>query len=146
MWTLENPSVGPNLVVVTLNTPGTMVAGAVSATNVNQVTPIKSAASGHHLSSRKPRVLLAINDGNGSLTVDVLAVGNSVAVTGLGTGQTEEWQRGTTNSPVPPPEVNDVRGVGTTNQNAVITFQALTYKLNKKTPWVMGALALQPVP
>jgi len=136
MWYLVAPATGTNNVVVTLSAGATarFVVGAVSFTNVNQTSPLGTFQSANNNTATASVTVTSVP---GELVVGVLAKRNSNEGATVGAGQTEYWNRVTSNATA----TNNEWGAGSTEQGAASVIISWTFSTAR--PWAIGAVPLK---
>src|SRR3989442_7436342 len=130
IWTLVNPATGTKSVVVTLSAATNVKGGATSWTNVNQTTPVGTAATNTG-SSNFPSVTVAsaaeevVHD-----TIGANADTDEGAVT-ADAGQTERWNIRTTHT-----------GAGSTEVGAASV--TMSWTMVKNTSWAIVGVPIKP--
>lgn len=142
IWSLTNPTVGPNNVVVSLTGNDQIVAGALSFTGVNLTTPFDAPAQTSFGNSSTPAVTITPTTNNAWI-MDVMSANNSVtaamgAVTPASAGalHTQQWNQSVG---------GNIRGAaslyGPVNPFAATTMR---WTLASGQRWTMAAVALRP--
>src|SRR5207249_3267890 len=130
IWKLVNPATGTNSVVVTLSAAATVKGGATSWTNVDQTTPVGTAATNTG-SSNFPSVTVAsaaeevVHD-----TIGANADSDEGAVT-ADAGQTERWNIRTSHT-----------GGGSTEVGAASV--TMSWTMVKNTGWASAGVPIKP--
>jgi hypothetical protein len=138
MWYLIAPSTGTNNVVVTLSGGATarFVVGAVSFTNVDQTSPLGTFQSANNSTATAS---VTVTSAPGELVVGALAKRISTEGATVGAGQTEYWNRVTSNATA----TNNEWGAGSTKPGATSVIISWTFSTSR--PWAVGAVPLKPV-
>ena len=136
MWYLVAPATGTNNVVVTLSAGATarFVVGAVSFTNVDQTSPLGTFQSA---TNNTATASVTVTSVPGELVVGVLAKRNSNEGATVGAGQTEYWNRVTSNATA----TSNEWGAGSTEQGAASVIISWTFSTAR--PWAIGAVPLK---
>ena len=134
LWGLVAPISGTASIAITLDRLTSVVAGAVSFTGVDQVTPWGAFAS---TSGNSTNASLAVASAPGEVVVDVLSVRDGTLVVTPAGGQTQRWSGSTGGG------VNDVRGAGSTAPGAASV--ALSWNFNAREKFALGAVPILPV-
>ncbi|WP_040549672.1 carboxypeptidase regulatory-like domain-containing protein [Pedosphaera parvula] len=124
IWSLPNPPVGSNNVVVTLSGSANIVAGAATFTGVSQTAPLGN-FTGTSSSSGSPSV--SVSSASGELVFDTVSAGASVTP---GAGQTQRWNQ----------TQAAISGGSSTQPGAASTTMAWT--VNDK--WAIGVVPIKP--
>jgi hypothetical protein len=136
VWRLVAPPVGTANVVVSLSATERTVCGATSWANVDQATPLGTAAtaSGNTTSGGGNQPSLAVSSAANQVVHDVLAVNSTNAVT-VGGGQTQRWSESTGFSV-------RVRGAASTEPGAASTTMSWS-GVPASTGWALVAVPIR---
>ena len=131
LYKMVNPPSGTANVVVTFNSnpdKGAII-GIVTFTGVDQTTPLGAFAS---TTGNSINPSLTLTSAVGELVLDVAAIKNEELV-GLGSGQTQRWNRDSN---------SDIIGGGSTKLGAAST--TMTWTATDSDNWAIGAVSIKP--
>lgn len=138
-WTLVNPTLGTQNIVVTLagGLSAVAVTGAVSLTGVDQASPIAVAFNSAAATSNAPSVTL-LNVPAGSWVIDTLAFRqNETATVSAAPNRLERWNLSFSGGP------NRVNGAGSTREVAAMGNITMNWTLTGAQDWALGAVAIR---
>jgi len=136
VWYLINPSTGENTVEVNISGGNTnkISLGAISLTNVSQLTPIDGTTTANGLST-VPSV--TVTSEAGDLVMDVMASAASTSPTGIGAGQTERF-----NIEMGGSGASSHNGTGSTEDGA--SSVVMNWTLGSSVGWAMIGFNINP--